>query len=717
MEWYAQVGWTVIISILTIYYIVTKIIFNNNNNSPNNNEQQQQEETYEKFDENIDQTSNIDDTHEELFKCEVEEKNVEIMKAIILSKRSEDVDDKWQLTKVRKITELNSENKVVEVSCVICAGDKCQMINKIVLNDLTILSKEEYNNADNDGSTTTTSSNVKSEKKEEKNDSITTTTPIKNNNTMPLWPDKATPVRFGGYGKSNKIVWKSPEKKKTSNNQAKSSAKKQSQVATNEIPVGVIPIKSLSEYQDILAKAGSKYPVIIDFYADWCGPCKRMKPIFDQMALSFNGRAYFCNVNTDEVKAVSNMMQIRSLPTFLVIKDGRTVEKILGANVEALREAIMKHVIRTTGKKSSSKSRLSTRSGSAYGVDTFDVNEQYLPCIATTQAIYMSKKNLNNILEKIIEFNELLKSTTMCIDAALLPKEVVELKQMVQILQAGNMWHSNLLTTFQINLIVHMLTKWPTHFCFPALDLCRIALLHPSIETYMLDESGEKLCVAILEHAERSILSTATTTAETLKSDNDIDDNNDTSAVTTTTDELNAIADRNSTIALRCCVNLFKFRSIWKISLSNMENIINICVNSNFQACSSNRKLLEAVAAVIFNCSMVAFAYPKECKNTIKSKIILFSTLLIAVEINSKPGPNSTTVIRNLLQTVGTIIYSCRKDPDFLSAGTRRNLALTTASISSYGVLNEIRAMHKILELIPKTKQVVENFPNPWAGE
>ena len=96
---------------------------------------------------------------------------------------------------------------------------------------------------------------------------------------------------------------------------------------------------------------------------------------------------------------------------------------------------------------------------------------------------------------------------------------------------------------------------------------------------------------------------------------------------------------------------------------------------------------------------------------------ILFSTLLIAVEINSKPGPNSTTVIRNLLQTVGTIIYSCRKDPDFLSAGTRRNLALTTASISSYGVLNEIRAMHKILELIPKTKQVVESFPNPWAGE
>ena len=127
------------------------------------------------------------------------------------------------------------------------------------------------------------------------------------------------------------------------------------------------------------------------------------------------------------------------------------------------------------------------------------------------------------------------------------------------------MWHSNSLTASQINLIVRMLTKWPTHFCFPALDLCRIALLHPSIERYMLDEreitsnnnndkvltQSEKLCVAILEHAER--------------------------AVTANEEKVSSIADRNSTLALRCCVNLFKFRSLWKISLLNMENLLNIC--------------------------------------------------------------------------------------------------------------------------------------------
>ena len=117
-------------------------------------------------------------------------------------------------------------------------------------------------------------------------------------------------------------------------NRSSRDARKKSLTPKNEIPVGAIPITSLAQYQDILAKAGSKYPVVIDFYADWCGPCKRMKPIFDQMAISFSGRVYFCKVNTDEVKAVANMMQIRSLPTFLVIKDGQTVEKILGATLK-----------------------------------------------------------------------------------------------------------------------------------------------------------------------------------------------------------------------------------------------------------------------------------------------------------------------------------------------------------------------------------------------
>ena len=81
-----------------------------------------------------------------------------------------------------------------------------------------------------------------------------------------------------------------------------------------------------------------------------------------------------------------------------------------------------------------------------------------------------------------------MKSSASCMNVALLPSEVVELNNMVEILQAANKWHANALSARQIDVVVHMLTKWPSHFCFPALDLCRIALLHPSIESYMLDQ-------------------------------------------------------------------------------------------------------------------------------------------------------------------------------------------------------------------------------------
>ena len=113
--------------------------------------------------------------------------------------------------------------------------------------------------------------------------------------------------------------------------------------------------------------------------------------------------------------------------------------------------------MRTTGKSSKSKSRLANRSGAAYGMNTVDVNEEYLPCIATTQAIYVSKKNLLNIQDKILEFNQLMKSSASCMNVALLPSEVVELNNMVEILQAGNKWHANALSARHLDVVVHML--------------------------------------------------------------------------------------------------------------------------------------------------------------------------------------------------------------------------------------------------------------------
>jgi thioredoxin 1 len=84
--------------------------------------------------------------------------------------------------------------------------------------------------------------------------------------------------------------------------------------------------------------------VVIDYYANWCGPCKAYSPIFDRVAKEFIGRAVFGKINTDEFSFMSEH-NIRSLPTTVVLKNRQVVEKITGIITEEdLRNNITKHV-------------------------------------------------------------------------------------------------------------------------------------------------------------------------------------------------------------------------------------------------------------------------------------------------------------------------------------------------------------------------------------
>jgi len=65
-------------------------------------------------------------------------------------------------------------------------------------------------------------------------------------------------------------------------------------------------------------------PVLVDFYADWCGPCKMMSPIVAQLAPHYEGKVKFAKLNTDENPGVSSALQIQSIPTFMIFK-GNTV--------------------------------------------------------------------------------------------------------------------------------------------------------------------------------------------------------------------------------------------------------------------------------------------------------------------------------------------------------------------------------------------------------
>jgi thioredoxin 2 len=86
--------------------------------------------------------------------------------------------------------------------------------------------------------------------------------------------------------------------------------------------------------------AGSDVPVLVDFYADWCGPCKIMAPVLDAVARDRAGTAVVAKVDTDRSPAVSQRFRIASIPTLVAFRGGREVARELGAvprgRVEAL---------------------------------------------------------------------------------------------------------------------------------------------------------------------------------------------------------------------------------------------------------------------------------------------------------------------------------------------------------------------------------------------
>lgn len=102
-----------------------------------------------------------------------------------------------------------------------------------------------------------------------------------------------------------------------------------------------------ADFAERVLQRSQQVPVLVDFWADWCGPCRMLAPVLDNLANAYGGKLLIAKVNSDVEQALANQYGVRSLPTVKLFVDGAVVDEFMGVQPEsAIRELLERHIPR-----------------------------------------------------------------------------------------------------------------------------------------------------------------------------------------------------------------------------------------------------------------------------------------------------------------------------------------------------------------------------------
>ena len=105
----------------------------------------------------------------------------------------------------------------------------------------------------------------------------------------------------------------------------------------------VIGVHSVEQWDELLQRGiESKQLVVVDFTATWCGPCRMITPILAELARKMT-HVIFLKVDVDEMKSVAEDWAVEAMPTFIFLKEGKIIDKVVGAKKDELQMTISKH--------------------------------------------------------------------------------------------------------------------------------------------------------------------------------------------------------------------------------------------------------------------------------------------------------------------------------------------------------------------------------------